>query len=203
MRWQGSWEIWLIITWSAWLPRDLWFCFLIAFLWKMSQLDKMSSQQSTDIDINDKCLYSNKTGFFLLFPVRIWILFIDFLRRHGIRCSMSQSLLWLKSTASDFPKKSVEEWRNMQQSFTQVPNWSENLNAARGRQMPWAEPVTGGRWRNNIHNAIDPAGVTEDVTQRVTLTHAAVTRAASLPRGPRHSCFMSMSQTSGIGRVLL
>ena len=50
--------------------------------------------------------------------------------------------------------------------------------------MPWAEPVTGGRWRNNIHNAIDPAGVTEDVTQRVTLTHAAVTRAASLPWAP-------------------
>ena len=64
--------------------------------------------------------------------------------------------------------------------------------------MPRAEPVTGGQWRNNIHDAIDPAGVTEDVTQRVTLTHAAVTRAASLPRGPRHSCFMSMSQPSGI-----
>ena len=32
---------------------------------EMSQLDKMSSQQSTDIDINDKCLYSNKTGVFL------------------------------------------------------------------------------------------------------------------------------------------
>ena len=60
--------------------------------------------------------------------------------------------------------------------------------------MPWAEPVTGGRWRNNIHNAIDPAGVTEDVTQRVTLTHAAVTRAASPPWAPSQLCHVTETQ---------
>ena len=48
----------------------------------------------------------------------------------------------------------------------------------------WGSPCHGPGRRNNIINVIDPAGVTGVVTQRVTLTHAAVTRAASLPWAP-------------------
>ena len=92
-------------------------------------------------------------------------------------------------------------WRNKHDFIRHVPrnipNQSENLNAARGRRMPGAHPVMG--WGGGIIFLMLLTRPVSRGLSRSALHWLTPLSREQLPSpGPRHSCFMSMSQPPGM-----